>query len=243
MLLTELPKAAHDLLGIDLTPVQLAAFERYGDELIEWNASRANLTAITEPHAIEIRHFLDSLSILKAVELRAGMRVIDVGTGAGFPGLPLRILVPIQLALMEATGKKIQFLQHVSQQLGFTDVETVHARAEDAGQDRRQREHYDLVLARSVAHMPILMEYLLPLAKVGGQCIAMKGASAEDEIRLAEPAIKLLGGKFAALLPITLPTLTEPHFLVVIDKVAPTPARFPRKPGIPSKIPLGVRDE
>jgi len=238
MALLELVQATHDLLNLDLTAEQQRAFELYTRELIDWN-ERVNLTAITDPLAIEMRHFLDSLSVLKAVSLPQGARVIDVGAGAGFPGLPLKIACPqIQLTLLEATGKKTTFLQHIISQLNLSQTKIANARAEEAGQDSAHREHYDLVLARAVAHMPILAEYLLPLCRIGGRCVAMKGESAAAEIGLAENAMRLLGGRFVQLTPIELPHVAETHYLVVIEKVAATPHHYPRKPGIPSKKPL-----
>ena len=238
MTLQKLPQAAHDLLGLDLSAEQQGAFERYQRELIAWN-DRVNLTAITDPLAVEMRHFLDSLTIQRAARLSAGMKVIDVGAGAGFPGLPLRIVFPaIQLTLLEATGKKIAFLEHVVSELNLTGVKTVNARAEEAGQESAYREQYDLVVARAVARLPILVEYLLPLCKLGGRCIAMKGESAMAEINLAEHAIRLLGGKFVQVTAVELPHVTETHYLIVIDKVAATPPHYPRRPGIPSKKPL-----
>lgn len=238
MTLLELVQAAHDLLNLDLTAEQQHAFDVYMHELIDWN-ERVNLTAITDPLAVEMRHFLDSLSILKVASIPAGTRVIDVGAGAGFPGLPLKIACPqMQLTLLEATGKKTTFLQHMITQLGLTQVKIANARAEEAGQDPAHREKYDLVLARAVAHMPILAEYLLPLCKIGGRCIAMKGESAANEIGIAENALRLLGGRFVQLTPIELPHVAETHYLVVIEKIAATPHHYPRKPGIPSKKPL-----
>jgi 16S rRNA (guanine527-N7)-methyltransferase len=238
MALLELVQATHDLLNLDLTADQQHAFEHYLRALIDWN-ERINLTAITDPLEVEMRHFLDSLSVLKAVALPAGTRVIDVGTGAGFPGLPLKILCPqIQLTLLEATGKKATFLQHVIEQLALHHVKIATARAEEAGQDPAHREQYDVVLARAVARMPILVEYLLPLCRVGGRCIAMKGESAATEISAAEGALRLLGGRFVQLMPIELPHVAETHYLVIIEKIAATPHHYPRKPGIPSKKPL-----
>lgn len=234
-----LNQAAHDLFNIDLSAEQQRAFERYSEELVTWNKSRANLTAITDPGAIETRHFLDSLSVLRVARLHAGIKVIDVGTGAGFPGLPLKLASPgIQLTLLEATGKKIAFLEHVVQQLRLRDVRFLNARAEEAGQDPAHRESYDVVLARSVAHMPILAEYMLPLCKVGGKCIAMKGESAASEMAAAENAVRLLGGRLSQLVAVELPGVAETHHLVVIQKAVATPPYYPRRPGHPSKKPL-----
>jgi 16S rRNA (guanine527-N7)-methyltransferase len=239
MALLKLPQATRELLGIELTAEQQAAFERYAQALIEWN-ERVNLTAITDPLAIEMRHFLDSLTICKVVALTPGLRVIDVGSGAGFPGIPLKIVAPgIALTLLEATGKKTAYLEDVLRLLKLTQYSrVVNARAEDSGQDPQHRERYDLVLARAVAHMPILMEYLLPLCRIGGRCVAMKGESAAEEISAAEHAIRLLGGRFTQIAPIELPHVAETHYLVVVEKVAATPPQYPRKPGLPSKKPL-----
>ncbi len=239
MALLKLPQAARELFGIELSAEQQQAFERYAQELTIWNETRVNLTAITDPLAIEMRHFLDSLSILRVAQLTAHARVIDVGAGAGFPGIPIRVVCPsIQLTLLEATGKKVAFLEHITRVLNLNNVRVINARAEEMGQDSAYREQYDLVLARAVAHMPILMEYLLPLCRVGGRCIAMKGESAAVEIGVAENALRLLGGRLVQLAPVELPHVAETHYLVVVEKVAATPHHYPRRPGIPSKKPL-----
>jgi 16S rRNA (guanine527-N7)-methyltransferase len=239
MALLKLPQAARDLLGLELTAEQQQAFERYARELIAWNESRVNLTAITDLLAIEMRHFLDSLSVLRAVQLSPQIKVIDVGAGAGFPGLPLRIVCPaVQLTLLEATGKKAVFLEHIAKYLNLGNVKVVNARAEEAGQSLNHREQYDLVLARAVAQLPILLEYLLPLCRIGGRCIALKGESAAAEVGLSEHALRLLGGRLVQLTPIELPHVAETHYLVVIEKAAATPSHYPRRPGIPSKKPL-----
>lgn len=232
-----LAEDAAALLGLQLTPAQVAAFERYAAELASWNA-RMNLTAITDAEGVRVRHFLDSLTVVKAAALGDGMRVIDVGTGAGFPGLPLKIAFPaIELTLLEATGKKVRFLEHMRAVLGIEAI-VLHARAEEAGRQPELRESYDLVLARAVARLPTLLEYLLPLARVGGRCIAMKGHTAHSEVEDSAHALTILGGRVADIIAVELPGIAEARYLVAIDKVAPTPAAYPRKPGTPSQRPL-----
>lgn len=236
--MTTLAEQAAELLSITLTPEQEAQFTRYAELLAAWNA-HTNLTAIIEPQAVQVRHFLDSLTIARAVPMSPGLCIIDVGTGAGFPGLPLLIAFPgIHVTLLEATGKKVHFLDDVIAQLGLKGAQTVHARAEEAGQMPQHRAAYDLVLARAVARLPALVEYLLPLAKVGGQAIAMKGSTAAEEVQDAARAIDLLGGRFNRIDTFTLPGVDEAHNLVIIDKVANTPRHYPRKPGTPSRQPL-----
>lgn len=231
-------KCARDLLGLELTPEIQQAFSHYADELLAWNA-HTNLTAITDPEAIEMRHFLDSLSVMRAVSLTPGQRVIDVGAGAGFPGLPLRLVAPqIELTLLEATAKKTTFLQHIVDVLKLKKVRITNARAEDTGQDEADRERHDVVLARAVAQMPVLSEYMLPLCKVGGRCVALKGESAAAEAQQAENALKILGGRLERIIAVELPQVAETHHLVVIEKVAATPPQYPRRPGMPTKRPL-----
>jgi 16S rRNA (guanine527-N7)-methyltransferase len=221
-------------LGVTLNADQEAQFARLADALVEWNA-HTNLTAITDPEGVHVRHFLDSLT----VPVRPDERVIDVGTGAGFPGLPLAIAHPsVRVTLLEATGKKIAFLEHVIALLGLTNAVTLHARAEDAGQHPAHRAAYDLAVARAVARLPVLLEYLLPLVRVGGRCIAMKGVTAHEEAESARRALRTLGGRLIGIEPVMLPGVDEPHYLVMVEKIAPTPPLYPRKPGTPSKKPL-----
>lgn len=235
---SSLRQQAADLFGIPLTPEQAALFEVYARELVAWN-THTNLTAITAPDAVRVRHFLDSLSAVKGDLPPDGRRIIDIGSGAGFPGLPLAIAFPgVRVTLMEATGKKVAFLNHVIQVLGLANAAALHARAEEAGQNFEHRAQYDLVLARAVARLPGLVEYMLPLARVGGRCTAMKGVTAEEEAHDAKRALRLLGGRLNRIEPVSLPGLDEPRYLVLIDKVAATPAQYPRKSGIPTRRPL-----
>jgi 16S rRNA (guanine527-N7)-methyltransferase len=228
-----------DLLGLTLSPTQRQAFQRYSEELRAWN-ERVNLTAITDPQAIEVRHFVDSLACLLVMKPPlSGLRIIDVGSGAGFPGLPIKIICPsVRVTLLEATGKKVAFLDHVVQELKLEGVALLNERAEALGQMEAHREQYDWALARAVAGMASLAEYLLPLCKIGGHCLAMKGESAAQEVADAQHAINVLGGRIVQLTPVELPTVAETHYLVDIEKVAATPPRFPRRPGMPAKKPL-----
>jgi 16S rRNA (guanine527-N7)-methyltransferase len=233
-----LAQAAHEMLGVGLSEGQLHAFRTYAEELATWN-TRVNLTAIIEPKAIEMRHFLDSLTCLTVLPPAPGVRVIDVGTGAGFPGLPIKIARPeVHMTLLEATGKKIAFLEHLVERLGLEGITLVNARAEEVGQQEAHREAYDWVLARAVAGMRVLAEYLLPLCRLGGHCLAQKGEDAPQEVAEAQRAIDLLGGRVAQLTSVELPTVAETRYLVSIAKVAATPPTYPRRPGQPTKRPL-----
>jgi len=226
------------LLDIELSDEQLLQFERLTQLLLAWN-ERMNLTAITDPAEIAIKHYLDAMTLKQVLPQVDGLHLIDVGAGAGFPGLPLAIAFPkLQTMLMDSTAKKLRFIDHAAESLGLDNVRTMHARAEDAGRDQLHRQAYDIVVARAVARLPILLEYSLPLCKLGGQVIAMKGASAFDETNAAAKAIDALGGELFAIEEITLPTLDNPRYLVVIDKVAVTPKRYPRKAGTPARQPI-----
>ncbi|MCU0498049.1 MAG: 16S rRNA (guanine(527)-N(7))-methyltransferase RsmG [Anaerolineae bacterium] len=238
-----LSQYAHDLFGVTLSPEQIRQFEVYTAQLAEWNA-KMNLTAIVEPEAVEIRHFLDSLSVVKVVSIESGMRLLDIGSGAGFPGVPLHIAIPgISTTLLEATGKKVTFLNHLIETLGLTRIKTLNARAEEAAHISHHRGSYDRVLARAVARLPGLVEYMLPFVRMGGYCIAMKGATAQEEARDAEKAIEMLGGKLIRIESVQLPNLSDEHYLIVIEKVAKTGSSYPRKPGIPTRKPLGIPEE
>lgn len=234
-----LAAGARALLQLELTPAQLAAFRTYADELRAWNA-QFNLTAIKDIEGIQIKHFLDSLSILKVLRPHGSpFRLIDVGTGAGFPGLPLKIVCPqMAVTLVEATGKKVKFCERVAQTLKLSGVSVIHARAEEVGRDPAHREHYDWAVARAVAELPTLAEYLLPLVKRGGHALAQKGEGAPAETQTAEGAVKRLGGELEQIVPVELPGIVETRYLVIFKKVAATPPAYPRRPGVPAKTPL-----
>ena len=234
----KLSQEFHTISGMTLNPSQQAALNRYRDELALWN-TRHNLTAIRDPENVRVKHFLDSLSAYLALRGTTMGKVIDVGTGAGFPGLPLKILCPnINLTLVESVEKKAAFCRHIVEVLELESVEVIHARVETMGQDSNYREQYDWALARAVAVMPVLLEYLLPLVKIGGQILAMKGENAPAEAHTAEKAAQILGGHLRHLLPVTLPGVAEERYLVVVNKVAATPEKYPRRVGIPAKRPL-----
>jgi 16S rRNA (guanine527-N7)-methyltransferase len=236
--MTTLAEQAQHLLNIQITPEQAALFDRYGEELLVWN-EKMNLTAITAPEEVQVKHFLDSLTVAGAVEMRRGFHVVDVGSGAGFPGVPLQIAYPnIHMTLMDATGKKIQFLEHIIGALGLTNARAVKARAEDAGRYTEHRHVYDLALARAVARLPILLEYLLPLVKLGGQCIAMKGRTARDEVNDSARALAVLGGEVERIESFQLPDIEETHHLIIVRKTALTPSAYPRPSGAPAQKPL-----
>jgi 16S rRNA (guanine527-N7)-methyltransferase len=226
------------LVGIKLTPRQLAAFKKYEDELLEWN-KKFNLTAIRDVEGIRSKHFLDSLTCLLAWRERPPERLIDIGTGAGFPGLPLKIMMPrLQVTLVESVGKKLDFCRHMVEVLGLDNVTCLQARAEELGLSREHREKYDWAVARAVANLPVLAEYLLPLVRVGGGMLAQKGETGPAEAHKADRAIHVLGGRIRQLIPVLLPGVTEERFLVVVDKVSATPPGYPRRVGLPAKRPI-----
>lgn len=227
--------AAH---GISLAVEQIDQFATYQTLLLEWNEGM-NLTAIVDPDAIQVRHFLDSLTCVLATGDLSGKRLIDVGTGAGFPGLPLKILFPdLQLTLVDSVAKKTRFLEQVVAALGIDGVTIVAERAETVGRDADHREQYDWAVARAVAHLRILAEYLLPLVRVGGQILAQKGESAEQESAEASQALRTLGGGPMTVSSIKLTDDGPQHYLAVCSKITPTPQQYPRRVGIPQKRPL-----
>ncbi len=234
----ELTRQIYRQLGLHLSRGQINALALYERELVDWN-TRFNLTAIRDPQEIHTKHFLDSLTCVMALGERNQGRLIDIGTGAGFPGIPLKIVYPqMSVTLVESVGKKAEFCRHVVKVLDLKAVEVVQERVETLGQDPTYREQYDWAVARAVAVLPALAEYLLPLVRVGGSMLAMKGESGPAEAHSAERALKILGGHLRQLLPVTLPGVAEERYLVVIDKVAATPSGYPRKVGLPTKRPL-----
>jgi len=234
----DLSQQARALIGLQLNRAQLAALDTYERELLSWNA-RFNLTAIDDPKKIRTKHFLDSLTCLLAMRNAPMERVIDIGTGAGFPGIPLKIICPnMRLTLVESVGKKAAFCQHIVEILRLRDVEVLPERAEAVGSSDAHRERYDWALARAVATMSTLMEYLLPLVHVGGRALAMKGEGGPAEAQAAEGAMRLLGGHLQQLLPVTLPGVEDQRYLIIVEKLAATPDRYPRRTGLPTKKPL-----
>ena len=229
---------AQELFNVHVTGRQVMSLITYEKELLEWN-QKFNLTAIRDTESIRTKHFLDSFSCILAWRAAPPNHLIDIGTGAGFPGIPLKILYPnLKLTLVESVGKKAMFCQHIVRVLGLEHVNVIQARAEDLGQNAEHREKYDWAVARAVANLNVLSEYLLPLVKVGGMALAQKGESGPAEAQSAEKAMELLGGKLKQLIPVHLPSVVEDRYLVVVEKVAATPPKYPRKPGIPMKQPL-----
>lgn len=229
---------AKNLLGLHLSTPQREAFDLYERELLEWN-EKFNLTAIRKAEEIRSKHFLDSLTCLQGFNNPKPMRLIDIGTGAGFPGIPLKIAYPhLRLTLVESVGKKAEFCRHMVEVLKLDRVEVVQARAEDLGQITGHREVYDVAVARAVASLPVLIEYLIPLVKVGGRVIAQKGEAAMAEVHASEHALRLLGGRIFQVKPVVLPGVADDRFLVIIDKIAATPGTYPRRVGLAAKKPL-----
>ena len=234
----KLVQEAQQLFGIHLTGRQVVALVTFERELLAWN-EKFNLTAIRDADGIRTKHFLDSFSCVLAWKETPPRRLIDVGTGAGFPGIPLKILYPsMQLTLVESIGKKADFCRHVVETLKLEAVEVLATRAEEVGRISAQRESYDWAVARAVANLSSLAEYLLPLVYIGGTMLAQKGHNGPAEAHKAETALKLLGGQMQKVIPVTLPGVVEERYLVVVDKVAATPGNYPRRSGEPTKKPL-----
>lgn len=229
---------ARALFNLQLSERQVRALVIYERELMDWNR-KFNLTAIRDEESIRTKHYLDSFSCVLAWKSLPPSRLIDIGTGAGFPGLPLKILYPnLHVTLVESVGKKAMFCQHIVRVLGLEAVEVVQSRAETVGQDPRHRESYDWAVARAVAKLNVLAEYLLPLVKVGGRMLAQKGESGPAEAQAAENAMKILGGKIRKIIQVNLPRVVDDRYLIAVEKIAASPPKYPRKPGVPAKTPL-----
>ena len=240
MFLQNLTQAIQDA-SLNLQPEAILQtadkLQRYRALLLEWN-QRFNLTAITDDEGIALRHFVDSLMVLQVLPINP-TRLIDVGTGPGFPGIPLKIArADLTVTVMDSVAKKVKFCDEVIRQLGLKGIRAEQGRAEEVAHQPAYREQFDGVTARAVAALPTLVEYLLPFAKVGGMCIAMKGSDAEAEAAQAENAIRTLGGKLNRVVPVVLPGLPDKRSLIVIDKIAPTPVAYPRQGGMPRLAPI-----
>lgn len=235
----QLQKQAKEI-GIILTEKQIAQFQTYYDRLIETNKVM-NLTAITELEEVISKHFIDSLLLIQAYPDIAGqkLKVLDLGTGAGFPGIPLKIAFPsLQITLMDSLNKRVKFLKSVIDELKLCDIEAVHGRAEEAARNTTYREQFDLCVSRAVANLATLSEYTLPFVKIGGMCIPYKAAGVEEEVDTAKKAIQILGGKLTTVKKVALPETEIERSFILIDKVKKTPKTYPRKPGTASKEPI-----
>ncbi len=225
-------------LNVKLTEKQVDQFMRYYEILVEWN-SFMNLTGITEFEEVVVKHFVDSVSLVKMVDLSKEYSVMDIGTGAGFPGIPLKVIFPnLKITLLDSLNKRIKFLDHVIEELGLTNIETLHGRAEDYAKDTSYREQFDFVVSRAVSNLSTLSEYCLPYCKVGGSFISYKSEKIEEESTSAKKAIHLLGGKFQEQVEFTLPYSNNYRNLYCIKKIEKTANKYPRKAGLPSKEPL-----
>ena len=223
-------------LKLVLNDKQLENFYKYMLILLEWN-EKINLTAITEPEEIITKHFIDSLTAVKYIE--NGSNIVDVGTGAGFPGIPLAISNDsLNITLVDSLNKRINFLNDVREKLNLNNTIAIHNRAEELGKNKQYREKYDIAISRAVARLNILVEYLLPTVEVGGKCICMKGPDCKDEIEEAKKAIEVLGGKIEKVEDFYLPDTDIKRTIIIINKIKNTPNKFPRKAGTPAKDPI-----
>ena len=224
--------------GLALTAEQIAQFAVYNEMLLDWN-TRMNLTALTAPNDVAVKHIIDSLTAYDAPLFDAAEALIDVGTGAGLPGIPLAVYAPhIEVTLMDALAKRVRFLTEVTRAMHLTNVRCIHARAEEAARAKEHRAHYDIAVSRAVARMPVLLEYTLPFVRVGGSVLALKGRAYAEEAAEARGAAERLGGGAIAARPVQLPGLDDVRAILTVVKERPTPKAYPRRAGQPEQCPL-----
>lgn len=234
----ELLKNGIEGFNIITNDSMLEKFKKYREILVDWN-QKMNLTGIEDEKEVYVKHFLDSISAVKNGYIKNGMSIIDVGTGAGFPGLPLKIcLDDLELTLLDSLNKRINFLEEVSRELELANIKFIHGRAEDFGKDEKYREKYDIATARAVAGLPILMEFCVPFVKVGGYFICLKGPNANLELEESQKAIDVLGLEFVEKIYVELPGINLNHNILVFEKIKETPVKYPRKAGKPAKNPI-----
>ncbi len=232
----EIMKIYSNKLDINLSEIQVNQFYSYMNLLLEWNKVM-NLTGITDPKEIIIKHFIDSLTVIS--KINKDSTIIDVGTGAGFPGIPIKIIFPETcVVLLDSLNKRINFLNEVIEKLNLKNIETVHGRAEDYGKDKKYRETFDIAIARAVAPLNILLEYLMPFVKVNGKCICMKGANINEEIKNSKRAINVLGGNLVSIDEFIIPDTEFKRNIIEIKKINYLVEQYPRKAGTPTKNPL-----
>ncbi len=235
---TELLKRGIEDFGIEASEKMLADFQNYKEILVEWN-QKMNLTGIEDEKEVFIKHFLDSISAVTKGYIQNGMSLIDVGTGAGFPGMPLRICLPeLKVTLLDSLNKRINFLQEVANQLDIDDIEFIHGRAEDFGKNEDYRECFDIATARAVAGLPALMEFCVPFVKVGGYFVCLKGPNANLELEESKKAMEVLGIEYIEKIDIKLPEIDLDHNILVFKKIKNTPSKYPRKAGKVTKNPI-----
>lgn len=233
-------KKKSEMLDISLSEEQLQQFLTYYEMLVEKNKVM-NLTAITEKEEVIDKHFIDSISLNKAMDVTKPLKILDLGTGAGFPGIPLKIAYPnLEITLLDSLNKRIKFLDEVIEALSLEGIVTIHGRAEDYAKQASYREQFDICVSRAVANLATLSEYCLPYVKEGGCFISYKSGSVEEELEQSKKAIFELGGKVKEVIAFTLPETDIERTFVVIEKVRKTPKKYPRKAGLPSKEPIGV---
>lgn len=229
-------KESAEIIGVSLDEKMLEKFYNYKNLIVEWN-EKINLTAITEDLEFAVKHFIDSLTINKYIE--TNKTIIDIGTGAGFPGIPIKIVNPEnKVILFDSLNKRLKVLDDIIEKIGLNNIETLHGRAEETFKNKNNREKYDIATSRAVAALNVLVELMLPAVKVGGICICMKGNNADSEINEAKKAIKELGGEIINVEKIILPELNLERNIVIIQKIKQTPNKYPRKPGTPQKEPI-----